>query len=339
MSLYVITLGVFFCSDLIFALGLNLQYGMTGILNFAYILFYALGAYVAAAAAIGSQHNALATAEGEKFLFGLNVLMPYPADVIVGALVGAAIAGIIGLLFIRTLKADFGALVTVAVFLVAYTFISDYIPLFNGGNGLSAIPNPFGLLPSYAYLACCAGFTLIAAWVAVSITRSPLGRRMRAVSERPDVVESLGKSVFRTRWVVFVVGNGMAALAGAIVVLFVTGWSPPSWAFSETLNVYAAVIIGGAGSNLGTTVGTLLVSVGVVQGVLFLPQISALPYLVPSLQWVAIGVALIAFIWLRPRGLVPERRQRLSKQATYAGGGRGPEMSVGRQASAERLPG
>jgi len=130
------------------------------------------------------------------------------------------------------------------------------------------------------------------------------------VRDRPDVVQSLGKSVFRTRWTVFVVGNGMAALAGAMAVLFLTGFSPSAWAFAETLNVYTAVIVGGSGSNLGTLLGTLLVGVGVVQGVLFLPPDNSVPYLIPSLQWVVLGLVTIAFIAFRPKGLVPERPPR-----------------------------
>jgi branched-chain amino acid transport system permease protein len=316
VSFYIITLGVAFCSNAIFGLGLKLQYGDTGILNFAYIFFYAVGAYVAGAVATGSQRTFLANAVGEKFLWGLNVSAPYPLSLVIATIIGAAVAGVIGLTLLRTLSADFGALVTVAVFLVAYTVIGAYIPLFNGYQGLAAIPNPFGTAPSYTYLLCCVGVMLVAIGFTYAITSSPMGRRMRAVSQRPDVVEAMGKSVFRTRWTVFVIGNAMAALAGAMFVLFITGWAPPAWAFAETLTVYASVIIGGAGSNIGTLLGTAVVSVGIGQGVLFLPAINSIPYLIPSMQWVVIGLGLIFFIAIRPGGLIPERPRQLAARFT-----------------------
>jgi ABC-type branched-subunit amino acid transport system permease subunit len=100
----------------------------------------------------------------------------------------------------------------------------------------------------------------------------------------------------------------MAALAGAVLVVFVSGWSPLSWQFPETLVFFSAVIVGGRGNNLGAVVGALLIGVGLQQAVLFLPAIPAAPTLVPALQWVVTGVITVMFLWFWPAGLLPERK-------------------------------
>jgi ABC-type branched-subunit amino acid transport system permease subunit len=61
------------------------------------------------------------------------------------------------------------------------------------------------------------------------------------------------------------------------------------------------------GSNLGPIIGAVLVPVVLAEGSRYLPQFGP-PTLVPSLEWIAIGVVLLAFLWFWPRGILPERK-------------------------------
>ncbi|MGH7721733.1 MAG: branched-chain amino acid ABC transporter permease [Candidatus Dormibacteria bacterium] len=308
MSYYIYTLVVFGCSFGIAALGLNLQYGLTGTLNFAYVLFYAIGAYIGGMVALGSQNAPLAQSLGEHFAFGLNLGLPYPLGPLAAAVGGAVLAAVVGLVLKRSLRDDFGALATVAIFLVAYTLAGAVTPAFNGYDGIAGIPSPFGDANTPLYVLVAVGWLGLSFVLASALTRSPYGRRMRAIREHPEAAEALGKPIFRTRVTVFILSNAMAALAGAVLVVFVSGWSPLSWQFPETLVFFSAVIVGGRGSNLGAVVGALLIGVGLQQAVLFLPAIPAAPTLIPALQWVVTGVITIVFLWFWPAGLLPERK-------------------------------
>jgi branched-chain amino acid transport system permease protein len=319
-SIYIYTVGVYFCSDAIFALGLNLQYGMTGTLNFGYVLSYAVGAYIGGMVELGSAHGQMSQELQQTFAWGLNLGMPYPLGVVAAAIGGALVASVIGLVLRRSLRDDFGALATVAIFLVIFTFVGAYTPLANGYNGIAGIASPVGN-SQLEYLLISFGWLAASYLVAAMISSSPYGRKMRAIRERPDAAAALGKNVFRTRYVVFIVSSAIAAVAGAVLVMFISAWGPLSWEFTETLVVFSAVIVGGRGNNLGVVIGALLVVVLLNQAVLFLPSIPAHPTLMPSLQWVFTGIVTIGFLWWRPAGLIPERKtnwRRLEPSAWQA---------------------
>ena len=78
-------------------------------------------------------------------------------------------------------------------------------------------------------------------------------------------------------------------------------WSPAAWGYAETVVLFAAVIIGGAGNHLGAVLGAVLVPVGFEEVTRYIPTSNSLPpNLIPSLEWVAIGLLIVIFLWLRP---------------------------------------
>ena len=119
----------------------------------------------------------------------------------------------------------------------------------------------------------------------------------------------------------------IAGFSGAILVGFITLWAPSVWLYPETIILFAAVIVGGRGNNVGAIVGALLVPVGFEEVTRFIPNqftlgpLSVTPQvgLVPALQWVAIGLLIIAFLWFRPEGVSPETR-RVYPDGFEAGG-------------------
>src|SRR5260370_4036361 len=119
------------------------------------------------------------------------------------------------------------------------------------------------------------------------------------------VADSLGKNLLSLRTAMLVLGGALAALSGAILVGFINLWAPSAWTYAETIVLFAAVIIGGAGNHRGALLGAVLVPLGFEEAsryITFGP-----PALVPALQWVAIGLLIVVFLWFRPQGLLPER--------------------------------
>jgi hypothetical protein len=98
--------------------------------------------------------------------------------------------------------------------------------------------------------------------------------------------------------------------------------------------LFAAVIIGGAGNHAGAVLGAILVPVGFEEVTRFIPTSNSLPpNLIPSLEWVVIGLLIVIFLWVRPQGILPERKRVIRVDSVVAGdgapGGRGARRLAG----------
>lgn len=308
---YIATLIIYAFVYIIAASGLNLQFGVAGIYNFAFIVFQAAGAYTTAVLSLGPAHTGIQT-------YILGVHLPFPVPLLVSAVVAGLLGVGLGAVTIRRLRADYLAIALLVVSLIATDLVTNATSLFDGATGLSQIPQPFVHLTSstsgYDWL--YAGFSgLVCAIVLIAvrmIIRSPLGRSLRALRENEHATAALGKNVAGMRLFVFGVGGGIAGISGSVLVSFTQAWAPSSWLYGETFVLFTALIVGGVGSNLGPVLGALLVPVVLAEGSRYLPAFGA-PTLVPSLEWIAIGLILIVFLWFRPQGVIPEGRRRFSK--------------------------
>ena len=156
------------------------------------------------------------------------------------------------------------------------------------------------------------------------ITEAPYGRSLRAMRDNDAVADSIGKNLLSLRAAMLVLGGALAGLSGAILVGFINLWAPSAWGYAETIVLFAAVIIGGAGNHRGAIIGAILVPVAFEEATRFLPQFGP-PGLIQDLQWVAIGLLIVVFLWLRPQGIFPERRRLVTagRPASAASAGAG----------------
>ena len=309
---YVSTLLIYVGVDVMAVWALNLQLGVAGVLNFAFIVFQAAGAYTAAVVTLGP-----ASRTGfQHYIGGAN--WPFPLPVLAAAVVGALLALVIGLFSLRRLRNDYQAIVMLVVSLIATLIATNDVGLVNGSNGLSLVPkplasvlgvSPYGIQYQWFFVGVTAVICVLAYWFINRITSSPLGRSLRAMRDNEPVAAALGKNVLWLRLLAMMAGGAVAAASGAILVVLITAWSPSSWLFPETFSYLAAVIIGGSGNNLGAMLGALLVPVGFLEAARFMPSFGN-PNLVGALQWIVVGALLLIFLWFWPRGVIPERRRR-----------------------------
>lgn len=311
VQFYVSSLAILFGINLIAVWGLDLQYGITGIFNFAYIVFQSVGAYVAGLVAL---HPAAYYQANETYVGGLN--MPFPIPLVAAAGAGALVAVPIYFIGVRRLKGDYQAMALLILSLIATAFANAQVNLVNGPTGISFVPKPLAAqLPltflgyQWVYLAFVAAITLVVFWIMRSIVSSPFGRKLRAVRDSETAAASLGRKVGRARFTVFVLGGGLAGLSGGLLMLYVSAWSPGSWLYPETFLFLTIIVVGGTANLAGNALGTLLIPILIVEGTRFLPQIGY-PGLIDSLDWVVIGLVMLAFLWFRPQGVLPERRRK-----------------------------
>jgi branched-chain amino acid transport system permease protein len=200
--------------------------------------------------------------------------------------------------------------------------VNNFVPLFNGAAGISIVPAPFqgywnpqGLGYQFAYGGVAVVLCVLVYFLLRRVTESPYGRSLRAMRDNDVVADSLGKNVRGQRTSMLILGGMIAGLSGAVLVGFINLWAPGAWGYAETIVLFAAIIVGGAGNHKGAILGALLVPLGFEEATRFIPPLSN-PALVPALEWVAIGLLIILFLWFRPNGILPERRRILSGSAS-----------------------
>ncbi|MER9834449.1 branched-chain amino acid ABC transporter permease [Mesorhizobium sp. M0145] len=302
--------GAFFLTTaLIFSLitlGLNLQWGLTGLFNVGVAGFVAIGAYTSAL---------LTTPDDAARLggFDLPILIGWLGAMLLGG-VAAAITGIATL----RLRSDYLAITTFGVAVVVQLVALNAQKLTGGPFGIGFIPRPFGglaetpLLFNLSNLAIVSVVTLIVYLALEHLSRSPWGRVLKALREDERAAISLGKSARFYRVQAFAVGGAIMALAGALQAHFTGFIAPDNYLPALTFQVWVMLIVGGSGSNIGAVTGSILVwaiwaGSGALTSMLFSPEQQARA---ASLQIVAIGVMLCVILLVRPNGLFGDKPRR-----------------------------
>ena len=293
MIAYLVAVGIIALIYMLLTIGLNLQYGYTGLINFGVVAFFAIGAYA----------SALLTLGGWPLL---------PAFVV--AMIVAAIAAYpIGLLSLR-LSDDYLAVVTLGFSEVVRLVIQQEQWLTHGVQGLPGIPRIFQSLGigAYAELATLAVLilcNLAAIGLMLHLVRSPYGRLIQAIRDDEVAVEAIGKDPRRLKVQVFMLGSGLAGLAGAFYAHFITYLSPDQFLPLVTFYVWIAMIIGGTGRTTGAVAGSLILMV-FLEGSRFardwIPGVSEVQ--MASVRLALVGLALILFTIYRPQGMMGARK-------------------------------
>jgi branched-chain amino acid transport system permease protein len=267
----------------VLALSLNLQFGMTGLVNFGQILPFAVGAY------------------------GSGVAAAHGVSPWLGVLGGVAAAPLVGVLVIypaRRLPQDYWALVTLGAGEIFRLTMLNVKPLAGGVEGVSVLR----LADRSLAMGLALGLLLLAFVLSERVSRSPLGRLLRILREDELLAATLGKRPFAIQVTVTVLAALMAGLAG-ILYAHVTGFVHPSaFMVIETFLVWTAVILGGPGRNTGVVLGAVVVELLGVS-TRFLAEWADLPSeLVANLRLALVGLVLVGMLVHRPQGLLPETR-------------------------------
>lgn len=290
-ALYVVTVAAVYS---LFSLSLNLQAGVTGLLNFGHVAFFGIGAYSSGIVAL----------HGGSWVLGIVV------GIVISSLLGAAI-GRLG----RTLAADYWAIVTLAVAECLRLVVMNESELTGGPQGISGIAGPFpaltGMASALTWLATCAALAALAYLVSEGLTRMQFGRVLRLLREEPMLAASLGHNVTAQKMRVLAVAAPIAAVGGSVYTLYISYIGPNQMLPIETFLVFTMLIIGGMGNNRGAVLGALVIQV-IYAGSRFLKDIFPIPdQSASSVRLLIVGLVLTAFLMTRPQGLFAEKLRRI----------------------------
>jgi branched-chain amino acid transport system permease protein len=307
----------------IFTLGLNIQWGYTGVFNFGVLGFFMLGAYTAAIIT-----KSPAQGNFTSYIGGwgedLNLIPGLAMDQWFIFLVGMAAAGIASgilalLVSIPTLRLreDYLAIASIGIAELLRRIVIQEDSLVNGVRGLTRIPHPLSDLTSsgdYKYL-----FLVIVIVVLIVIylaleraVRSPWGRVLIGLREDEMATEAAGKNVFAFKTQGFVLGAVIMGIGGSVYAYASSSISPEAFThFFATFLFWAMLMIGGSGNNKGAIAGayvlwgfwTLTLQ---VQGYDLGDTVQTR---MPYFRDVVLGVLIVGVLLLRPAGLLPQERR------------------------------
>ncbi|MFB7251438.1 branched-chain amino acid ABC transporter permease [Microbacterium sp. NPDC056234] len=295
------------------ATGLAVHFGYTGLLNFGMAAFMAVGGYGYAISILS---------------FGV----PWWIGMLIGLIAGAGFALVLGIPTLR-LRADYLAIATIAAAeVVRLLFLTELFKEWtNSAGGLSGYhqsfrdinpfpPGTYGFGP-WTYNAndlWVRVFGLIMLAIAVllvwALMRSPWGRVLKGIREDEDAVRSLGKNVFAYKMQALVVGGVFGALGGIVFVL-PSAVIPGSYSTSLTFFLWTILLLGGAATVLGPTLGAVLFWVVFAFLGSLLPAMAdagLLPMTAAQadmVRYILIGVVLMLIVIFRPQGILGNKRE------------------------------
>ena len=301
------------------AIGLNVHFGYTGLLNFGQAGFMAVGGYAM---------SSFVATWGLSFWLGA----------LVGLLLSAVLALLLGVPTLR-LRADYLAIVTIAAAEIIRQTVGSVslLKYFGGQDGLQAFTGSFASLNPFdgrvgipgvvtwrpydfwTLLVCwfLAGLLCLMVW---ALMRSPWGRVLKGIREDEDAVRSLGKNVYAYKMQSLLIGGVIGGLAGIMSALQHSAINPSFFATDTTFFAYTVLLVGGAARVLGPVAGTIifwfLLS---FLDLFFGAATSGTDPLIPDaimngnqaslMRFIFMGLSLMLLMVYRPQGIFGDRRE------------------------------
>jgi branched-chain amino acid transport system permease protein len=309
-----ISVGVIAGTYAIVALGLQLNTGFTGIVNFGQAAFMAIGAYTMAILVLKA---------------GFSFWLSLPCAVLAAMIFGL----IVGLPALR-LRADYFAIATIAMAEVVRLFAQNARGLTGGNEGLfcnaddpsncytnswrhlsesinnfvsNFWSNPDSLFPLLLVIWVTVG---VAIFVLRRLQRTPWGRVLRAIREDEDAAQALGKNTLLYKLQSLAISACLGAIAGFFLALNLATIHPLDFEPGVTFFAFSVLILGGMGSYRGVAVGAVLFWF-VLEGTRFidLPDPPFTETRIASIRLAITGLLLIGLMAFRPQGLFGKREE------------------------------
>jgi branched-chain amino acid transport system permease protein len=311
---YAVFMAIFIGIYAILALGLNIQWGITGLFNAGIAGFFAVGAYT----------SAILTGPAEAGRLGgfeLPVIVGWTGAMVMAGL----IAWPIGKITLR-LRSDYLAIATIGVAEIIRLVAKSEDWLTNSARGLNNLPRPFGDLDYFASQLAYLGLVLLCLLVVYLLVehqfRSPWGRMMRAIRDNETAAAALGKNIAFRRLVAFVFGACLMGLGGALMAHFNRSITPEGIdPMVATFLIWIMLILGGSGNNRGAILGAAVVWIIWSMTEILADQLpTEMAIQAKYIRMFLIGLMLQLVLRFRPEGLLPEDPTRGKKRKTGGGG-------------------
>ncbi|MFW5932896.1 MAG: branched-chain amino acid ABC transporter permease [Candidatus Hadarchaeota archaeon] len=275
--------------NLILVAVIHMQFGLTGISNFAVAAFYGIGAYTAAIISYSSETV-------------LTLQLPFIVGVVMAGIVGGIIALIFGWIILK--RRD---MVVFIVTLVSIGLLQQLAKsqdwLTNGVRGIAPISYP---VDQSVYVLIILALTAGIAYYIYRLKRSPYGTLLKGVRDNQLLAQATGKDTFKIKLQVFAIGSAIMSVAGALSIPLISDVSPSIFDPNQSFMVWTAMIIGGKDKIVGALTGGLIVFGFFRFAFVYLPIPSFFPDVTVT-RFIILGIVLVLTLKFRPEGIFGER--------------------------------
>jgi branched-chain amino acid transport system permease protein len=298
MEHYLVAIAVTAGIYALMALGMNVIWGMAGLINLGLVGFFAVGAYVSG-------------------LLTLRLGASIPIGMAAGAAAAAAFGVTVALMTVR-LRGDYLGIVTLGFAETLRIVMSNELWIANGTDGLSGIPGPFrgALGPhlfNFFYLGIVVAAVIVLFFLVDRLAHAPFGRVLRAIRDDEQIAQVAGKNVVLFKVKAFGFGTAALGLAGAFYAHFTSYIAPDLFAPLLTLYIKLSLLAGGLGNSMGAVVGAVLVVVFLESTRFIVPLIGGITAVQgAALRELMISVALLVTLRFWAKGLLPERIEQVA---------------------------
>jgi branched-chain amino acid transport system permease protein len=287
----------------ILVLGLQLYMGNSGILSFSHIGFMGIGAYTSVLLSMTPTAKELTNSNLYPFLIQLH--LPFVPSLMIGALVAAFIAAVIGFPLMRL--SDAAAVITTFALLVIINVVMVHWDRVTNG------PRTLFGVDTYTTLWTAVIFCVITIFAVYLFKESRVGLRLRATRDDAYAAASIGINMVVMRWLAFIASAFIAGVGGGLWAHFITSFTPYSFYLTETFVILAMLVIGGPYSVSGAVVGTLVVTAAreilrAIENQVNILQIFPEGFF--GFTELVLAVVLILILIYRPAGLMGSREIR-----------------------------
>ena len=308
---YLVSLAIMAGIYAVFALGLNIQWGYTGLFNIGIAGFFCIGAYTSALVTTPMPTGVYAQYVHQ--IFGLN--LPFVFGLLGAALVCGIVALLIGIPTLR-LGEDYLAIATLGIAETVRLIFNNETWLANGPRGLMGLPQPLHYLVeprnyNYIYLIIIVLVMVMIYLLIERAIRSPWGRVLRAIREDEVSASMSGKDIFNFKMQSLVFGAMVMGVGGALYAHYTKAISPSVFTpLYGTFIIWVMLMAGGSGNNKGAILGAYVIW-GIWVGTTFLTDFMphTLKARAPYIRFLIIGVLLEFILIYRPQGLLGEEKK------------------------------
>ena len=296
---------LFLCSVyVLIAIGLNIVVGLAGLLDLGYVGFFAVGSY--SVALFSSPDSAVLHWIQQTWHLSSTWAVAWGLTIPIAIFLTMVSGVILGGPTLR-LRGDYLAIVTLG-FGEIVRIIARNSSFTNASRGVSAIPGPpgtfsdgsklFGVVDIAPWYWLALTVVLIFVWVVRRLENSRVGRSWLAVREDEDAAAVMGVNGFKFKLWAFAMGAGLGGVSGVLFASRQGYIDPTNFGLTLSVTFVAMVVIGGSGNVAGVALGAILLE--------YLPERFRS---FEDYRPLAVGVAVIVVMILRPQGLIPSRRR------------------------------
>ncbi|MDO5563637.1 MAG: branched-chain amino acid ABC transporter permease [Eubacteriales bacterium] len=238
----------------VIACSMNLVIGFTGLFSLGQAGFMAIGAYVTAIFTIPIERR-----PNVYYINGINdylanIYIPWPIALILGGLVAALFAFLIGMPVLK-LKSDYLAIATLGFAEILRAVIASPMMdrITNGSFGLKNIPGFSNIIELTIISAICI-------LIMILLVNSSYGRDFKAIREDEIAAEAMGINIFKMKQLSFVISSFFAGVGGGMFAMFIRSIDSKTFQVSLTYDILLMVVLGGIGSFTGSILGSFLVT-------------------------------------------------------------------------------